>query len=66
MDLTAADYEDDVAAIQALYESVDDVAVVSVHDGGVGPEAAAAYAKELGVRFPVGCDLEIKSKLLNK
>ena len=43
-------------ALHALYEGVDDVVVVGVHDSTVEAGDVARYVHELGIRYPVGCD----------
>jgi hypothetical protein len=45
-------------ALHDLYEDVDDVAVVSLHDSGVDEATAKEYIEEFGVKFPVGLDVE--------
>lgn len=45
-------------ALHTIYKDVDDVAIVSVHDGAATPEIIAGYVRQLGVAFPVGGDLE--------
>jgi hypothetical protein len=43
-------------ALHALYEGIDDVAFVGIHDSTVEPGDVARYVRELGIRYPVGCD----------
>ncbi len=45
-------------AIHALYEGVEDVAFVGIHDSTVEPGDVARYVRQLGVAYPVGCDQE--------
>jgi len=48
----------EMIAAHDLYKGTPDVAIVSVHDAAVSPEAVAAYVRELGVPFPVGHDVD--------
>lgn len=45
-------------AAHALYRGVDDVAIVSIHDGLGEPDEIAAYVRDLGVQFPVARDAD--------
>ncbi len=48
----------EMMAAHQLYKNTPDVAIVSVHDAAVPPDAVVAYVKELNVRFPVGHDVD--------
>jgi len=45
-------------ALHTLYAGAGDVAIVSVHDGAASPATVTQYIQQLGVNYPVGCDLE--------
>ena len=54
----ARDRIDELRALHDLFEGVDDVAFISVHDSGIEPEAARDYVEKYEVTFPVGFDVE--------
>jgi hypothetical protein len=47
---------EELNAVQYVFENVDDVAFVGIHDSTVPPEQVAGIVRELGFQFPVGCD----------
>ncbi len=51
-------YIAEMNAIQHLYAGIEDVSVVSVHDGATPLQTITQYIQKLGITFPVGCDVE--------
>jgi len=54
--LKARDVLNELRAVYDIYKSVDDVAVVSVHDSGSETEQIRSYVEAFNIDFPVGCD----------
>jgi hypothetical protein len=49
---------DELRALHDLLADVDDVAIISVHDGGTDMDEIEKYVHRLGITFPVGRDAE--------
>lgn len=49
---------DEMNKVYSLYEQIADVSFVSIHDSAVVPEDVSRYVRELGIRYPVGCDAD--------
>ncbi len=47
---------DELGALKTLYDGVDDVAIIGIHDGSVTNEEFEQYVGAFGVRFPVARD----------
>lgn len=54
----ARDHIEEIRALCDLFEGVEDVVFVGVHDSGVEKELAGKYVSEYRVTFPVGYDSE--------
>lgn len=49
---------EEMRAFYRVFQGVDDVAIVSVHDAGITPPDVADYVSQYAIEFPVCCDRE--------